>query len=1456
MSSSDKEATNTSSDHAETSHDDLKETGSNTAETWTESSFDEETSLPLLKYSKFLGVPRKPPTSEGSTTAAAGALVSKCTSSAVAQVLIHPASAPTALNATPEGATTNSNVGVPVPSLTQSRGPLSSEEQNLLSSDLWKQPHLIMAAGWSSGKVSLVSVANGLPVAVAGTDTTNPLATTEGMLPIRSGPTADPAPTVDVSFDSSGTTLAAVDSGGTCCIWDFRFSASWKRKPSSAVPSSGSPTRAAATPAATPVPSASGQNSGMFSSFMSALTGMPPSEPSSSSEPVAASSPTETDAGPGDKIPCLAASISQVSRISYPTNWKSPTVVVLDPAHRKRSSKYLVVGFQDGRLMLTKRPGLFQRRSDVTLYQGTGGKEASSYRGVECVAWRGNLIAWADVGGIKVLDAETLTRVAHIDRPTGARAALYPTLTSLSPHLLFETSQSLLVAWGDCLMSMHIQEQLAPAEGTAVGVRRTVECTMAWELAGMVASGVMPLDANHVLVVGVVTPEDIDGDEEVLDSSSPVALDQNASTEQNELEIQIISRHDGTVQYADVLPMESISSAADFRLLSSFALQRMDNSSEWEEYSNWAGIAGEFDDFDLTLLASPSGDSVRDSSSTGDVGGGGNAGQLNSSTTFVDSHLQWDLKSSLFEGVDEVEEGVQEEVDDSASVDSDDYGFVLRPLVPKDELSYSNVSVLPPEMILTTPNDVLHMSLFTVDDAVEHALVAQNRPAMALQRALMHRRQLRRFNISDLVQSYLEAVLQLSPEYNYGEKLSLRRMKLAIQAMPVILGGHTDLWTKWVEQLEKLPGALFILRSYLPVRDPILPASLYENVLRGMLDELGKFQSDSTEGEKVIEDTMGKLELQQEAAGHFLESILGWGPTKGLKEFIKLYQYSRRRGDKSVSELLRRLELLLRRRYLQTSACYLQFPVAEEHSLLASNAPQYNALKDDSQDALFEVSKFLQFVSGPLTQEAGTLSKTEQHIYLEAFARLKVMQGQYEVALQAYLYMGVSFSPLPLEELESWAIDTVQAGEETLPRRSIQINGTQYDFVLGLVENQHLHRLLLDSGFLARSTPELRALQVSPLFALLQLVGLDRVGDFLVEHCVSTERSDQFGSQLDRESSETIPIDLVAKQLKSSPPLMYWYLNLLFMRRQELYVKFPRNSIPPASVTELHRQHFQLLIDFAGDYKDSVKALAGTETYKIESKATPLLSFLKAALPLGGISPIDARRELETIRSEDVDPNEGGGVDFVSSSFALELAYIIEHYTDLNEAEAIAVLYMYLKGTNSIMLGVAYAQRQREYSSMLWDKMIEFCLTPGESKVRASNGMLFGELLEAAALSGADLARTVSNIPPGMVVEGLRPRLVAAVADYRLKLGIHQAAAAAAEEEKVSLLRETAHRSRRGARFEFHAVSYGPSSLGSDTRVENRGKETNKDEPFILSRTLRPIQRKDRRTLSYSLPMR
>jgi hypothetical protein len=416
-----------------------------------------------------------------------------------------------------------------------------------------------------------------------------------------------------------------------------------------------------------------------------------------------------------------------------------------------------------------------------------------------------------------------------------------------------------------------------------------------------------------------------------------------------------------------------------------------------------------------------------------------------------------------------------------------------------------------------------------------------------------------------------------------------------------------------------------------------------------MFLEIEHLSSSPTSGSSI--DSGRSVRLDQEAGIHFLESLLAWGPTKTLKEYIKLYKRSRehRKGDgdgsKSIVDgFLKTVEVALQRRYLQTAAGYLNFPVPleEQSRALEVGAPRYEAHKDDSQDALYRIDRILKWVAprAPLVALPEEILETEEtaetnasalppnnQTCLESMARLRMMQNRYDLALKCFLAIGACHSPRSTGELEKVAVDVVNGvADPNTFSKPILVGSSSYEYVLGIIEFHHLHQLLLDKDFI-QSTADSKKEKKSfiPLLALLRLVGLQSMGEFLMEHCVSAdfssfERSTKHDESKEAVRRETLPIDRVAEQLEFSPALLHWYLHLVFSNKPELYVKFPNNAIPPKTVTELHRMHFKLYVEFAGDVKDSAKSLLGTEKYKLEAKTTPLLSFLKVGFSLVNVA--------------------------------------------------------------------------------------------------------------------------------------------------------------------------------------------------------------------------------------------
>jgi hypothetical protein len=470
-------------------------------------------------------------------------------------------------------------------------------------------------------------------------------------------------------------------------------------------------------------------------------------------------------------------------------------------------------------------------------------------------------------------------------------------------------------------------------------------------------------------------------------------------------------------------------------------------------------------------------------------------------------------------------------------------------------------------------------------------------------------------------------------------------------------------------------------------------------------------------------------------------------------------------------------------------------------------------------------------------------------VVLEAKARLCMMKGYFDGALTQFLMLGALHGPVPLEDLETSAVQSVMERKEETKKRNI----LPHTFVIALIENHHLHQCLLDSSFLSQQTT------VLPLFALLRLVGLDLVGEFLMEHCVGPREASKKSPQGrggtgyevsdagQRDRSSSLPLDVVAAQLEASPKMLFWYLHALFIRKPDLYVSFPKTANPPACITALHRKALDLYIKFAGEKKDSSKALEGIETYRVTQVDTPLLAFIRVVIQLGGMSPAEVGKRIQIERK--------GGAGF-SRIFALELAHIMENFGNDSEEDALLILDLYLKGAKSLMHAVSFAQRTKDCSTALWEILIDYCLAtssdPGKNARDAStDGSLFGLLLESTALFGANLAHLVSQIPPGMSIEGLRPRLVAAVADYRWKLQMHEGAAEVATSEKIDLLREVAHRSRRGARYHPSDRIERPAwakELVQESRLDDKSLLENTTTEEALTRMPKTLTQNSKRT--------
>ena len=724
-------------------------------------------SMPPLKYARIMGsLPRDNNSSNESNNSTAFSIKSTC--STMGRVIVRPSQLPDKGNSRDElpstsrhGDNNTNNIG----------GTVDWNDDDEADISITKVHH-VLALGFEDGKVRLVDVLTGGSVLFGSSDTdggawfVNTSASKQrGNQHIDAGQRI-----VSLSFDSSATYLCAMNGNGDAAIFGPLI---WGKQQH--VVSTSADFTLVKPPASTVRFSYADSQS-----FGSTLLG----------------GGTATNA-----------------------QGNHPTCMVLDPAYARRKERALIVGFDDGRLILSKLQGIGSgitslfgggggttvKKIDSVLYQGMGATSfPGDQAGIEAVTWRGGLVAWADSSGVRLFDIEAMSRIAHIDRPTGARGSLYPTISSLHPSIMFERSDSLLIAWGDCLMSLLVRDSTSNSTSTAKdggppkAKRKTVEASMAWEL-DCVACDVLPVDDKHVAVLGLVSSPDIEGSNHQCSNS-----DYSVAGGDNTLELQIINRIDGKSISNDRLPLSegaviqqhqggnnnriTTANATEFRLLSSFACSRMDISAEWDA----------LDDTEKEARG-------RESTSERDL---------------RDLHLIWDLDTDICSSGKEIqaEASIYDDAQSASSdrsICSDNYVFPLSEPIG-DILDSASIKSPPPIMTVVYSYDACLVQTRDVDDAISYTR-SLRKPALALRKALAHRVTMRRHGLELLIDDFFIALLRMGSR-GKGRPLSISRLKIAVESLPILLGGDARMWQRWIFMFSRIPGGLFAIREKIPVR--------------------------------------------------------------------------------------------------------------------------------------------------------------------------------------------------------------------------------------------------------------------------------------------------------------------------------------------------------------------------------------------------------------------------------------------------------------------------------------------------------------------------------------------------------------------------------------------------------------------------------------------------------------
>jgi len=342
---------------------------------------------------------------------------------------------------------------------------------------------------------------------------------------------------------------------------------------------------------------------------------------------------------------------------------------------------------------------------------------------------------------------------------------------------------------------------------TSKGPSYKVDCIMAWQM-DCIACDVSPLDSDHVVVLGLVPLAPGSGEiDEVLVS--------------NLVELQIISRSTRSLISCDCLPLlrdtmvmkgsESeihVDNASMFSLQSSFCTPRQEDTVEALD-ELWMNI--DTDGADVTSMMQNS--IIKPLVET--------VSTITKVSAFVDPHMRWSINEVRRLDYDENTEEKKEDESSESSIEySDDYSFIFQ---NQSMLTFDfamKTQGYPPLLMIQTQSDSILVETRDIDDAISFAR-SKGLHGTALRRGLVYRKYLRRHTLRLLVDEYLSALLYPSDKSNKDDSdffEKYQRLHLAARSAAVLIGGEIDPWIRWTFEFAKVPGGLFVLRPFFPVR--------------------------------------------------------------------------------------------------------------------------------------------------------------------------------------------------------------------------------------------------------------------------------------------------------------------------------------------------------------------------------------------------------------------------------------------------------------------------------------------------------------------------------------------------------------------------------------------------------------------------------------------------------------
>jgi hypothetical protein len=254
--------------------------------------------------------------------------------------------------------------------------------------------------------------------------------------------------------------------------------------------------------------------------------------------------------------------------------------ICVDKISLSKKDRSFIVGCESGQLIHRKQ--MWIGKKNVLLFPGANSP-------VYSIAWRGNIVAWADANHVRLMDVTTQTGLCYVNSPQGVG-----TNNPFPCHLYWETDCDLLIGWADSFRHLQLYRSdsggewkgsfstdnssvSGPASSPApAAAPQVIVRTVADWLTDCIICGISSFDIDHVAILGyfpVFDEGSDDGNSEAIPAQWP--------------ELQILRRSTGELVSADTIELRNGSvenvSPHDFKLLCNYQ-----NLSRAQDFTKWS----------------------------------------------------------------------------------------------------------------------------------------------------------------------------------------------------------------------------------------------------------------------------------------------------------------------------------------------------------------------------------------------------------------------------------------------------------------------------------------------------------------------------------------------------------------------------------------------------------------------------------------------------------------------------------------------------------------------------------------------------------------------------------------------------------------------------------------------------------------------------------------------------